>query len=268
VQYASTALVMLAAGATSVTVPVAAIIAGSGGNASANAVTQMLSNVGYPLFVTASSAMVNGASAETPSVTLSRVTAVQATFGLCSPLAIANACVGVRGSGGSVCKFANCYEPWIAAGTGAGSGTAGYTVYVDDGTGNASSDLISAIAATLLGNTAANQSGYRPCGVPWTVQAVTPILANVSVSGTLLSVAPTSQISSSIVTQINNYFNALQISATATQSQIAAQAADAGLGYFTNLSVSLYLNGSTTAVSSLSAAGSSRVILNTLNVTV
>jgi hypothetical protein len=267
-QYQTTIDTTISVGGTGATASISALIGGAAGNAPADSVTQILSNIGYPLYVNNAAPITNGASAEAPSVTLARLAAAQAKLGLCSPTAVANACVGVRGSGGTVCQFASCWEPWITAGSGSGSGTAGFTVFIDDGSGGAQPDLISACAAYLLGSAATNTSGYRPAGVPYTVSGVTPIYANVGVTGTLLPSASPSQVAVAVQTQVQNYFAALQITNTAAQSQIAAAAADAGLGYFSSLTVSLTYASGGSSVPSITCGPPNRVILSTLTVSV
>ncbi len=162
----------------------------------------------------------------------------------------------------------NCFEPWLAAGSGAGSGTAGFTLYVDNGTGTASSGLVAAVQAFITGSATSNQSGYRPAGVPFTVSGTTPVYATVTVSGLLLpGLLSTGAVVSTVTANIQSYFDSLGIApAAAYQPQIAGQAADAGLGAFQSLTVSLYYSGSGTSVPVVSGATGTRVILSSLTV--
>jgi len=178
-----------------------------------------------------------------------------------------------------VCWNGQCYEPWIAAGSGAGSGTAGYTVYIDNGTGGASAALIAATQAWLSGSQIANQSGFRPAGVPYTVSGVTPVYATVVVSGTLFpGLFGSGSVAAAAVSGITAYFNTLGICAPnssgvplnyALQPQVAAAAADAGLGSFSSLTVNLYYTASSgSAVSLVSGGVGTRVILSSLSVNI
>jgi hypothetical protein len=167
-------------------------------------------------------------------------------------------------------RFASNYEPWLAAGTGAGSGTAGFTLYVDNGTGGASSSLLAAVTALLNGSAATQQNGYRPVGVPYSVQAVTPVYASASVSGTLYpGLLATGSVTPAVTSGITSYFNSLGIApAAAYQSQVAAAAGDAGLGAFSALTVNLYYSGSSTPVPVVSGGVGTRVILAGLTVSI
>lgn len=265
IQFSTLADATLISGASSVSTGVQAVVAGTGGNVSAGTINQLISSLGYTLFVTNSGATGGGLAAETSSQAMARFAAAAASLGLSSPVAVANACIGVSYSG-EVVRYAACVEPWIEAGTGPGSGTAGFNVYLDNGTGTAGSGLISAVETKLRGDYATQQSGYRPAGVPYTVAAVSPVYADVVVSGTVLSVVQASTIETAVDSSIRSYFSALGFQEPAEQSQIAAAAANAGLGYFGALTVSLYYSGSGTAVQSVTGASNSRIILNSLTV--
>lgn len=268
VQFATTAAATLASGTTSIDVGVIATTAGSNGNVSASGITGTpLTSLSYPLYVANGAATGGGSNAGSQSNALAQFTARAAALGLCSPVAIANAVIGVSVSGETV-QFGAVYEPWIAAGSGAGSGTAGFTVYVDDGTGTASAGLVAAVQTFLTGSAASGTSGFRPAGVPYTVSATTAVYANVGVTGTLYpGLFSTGTVYSSIVSSIQSYFNALGISpAAAYQPQVAAQAADAGVGAFSSLTVSLYYSGSGTPVAVVSGGVGTRVILGALDI--
>lgn len=264
---------VLASGTASVNVGAQANAIGTAGNVPALAIGGTpLTSVGWPLFVQNSAPMEGGANAGTPSQALALFASTVAKLGRVSPIAVANAPVGVTVSGtGETVEYAWTYEPWIAAGTGAGSGTAGYTVFIDDGTGGASSNLIAAVTAYLTGNTALNQDGYRPIGVPFTVSAAVPVYAVVGVTGVVYPgiVAPAT-VQASVVANVEAYFASLgsALLDPAEQPQIAAEAANAGQGLFQSLAVSLFYSGSPTAVPSVTGSYMNRVILNGLSVSV
>lgn len=276
IQFATTVAAILASGTNSVNVGVIAFNSGgANGNVPAGAIIgNPLTPVGYPLFVTNSAATEGGTNAGSQSNALALFTAKANSLGLCSPVAIANAAIGVQASGtGEIVMFANCFEPWLAAGSGAGSGTAGFTLYVDNGTGTASSSLIAAAQAWITGSVATNQSGYRPGGVPFTVAAVTPVYASVGVTGVLTpGLLATGFVYGAVVSGITNYFNNLPIapapggSDIAWQPQIAGQVADAGLSAYQSLTVSLYYFGSGVPVTEVSGGVGTRIILSDMSI--
>ena len=281
IQFTTYNPVTLASGTNSITAGVLALQPGIAGNVVASAITGTpLTSIGYPLYVTNANATAGGANAGSQSTALALFTAKAASLGLCTPVSIANAVVGVVATGtGETVQFGAVYESWIAAGSGAGSGTAGYTVYIDNGTGGASAALIAATQAYLTGNQLTNQSGFRPAGVPYTVSGVTPVYATVVVSGTLFpGLFGSGSVAAAAVSGITAYFNTLGVCAPnssgiplnyALQPQVAAAAADAGLGAFSSLTVNLYYTASSGSTVALVSGGvGTRVILSSLSVNI
>lgn len=179
-------------------------------------------------------------------------------------LTVDNHIIYVRRNGKS-CWVGQCYEGWLAAGSGAGSGIAGYTVYIDNGSGGASTNLINAVIAKLNGNAALGQRGYRDAGVPYAVDAVIPVGSVVNVEAAVNTFGNWDTVSGSIGNAITAYYDTLNFGISAEQAQIAAAAADAGAGVLSSLSVSLaYLTASGTAVTAVSGQGFNRVILSSL----
>lgn len=280
-QFATLQAATLASGTTSVDIGVAASVAGSAGNVAASAITGTpLTSIGYPLNVVNAVATAGGNDAGTQSLALAQFTARAASLGLSSPVAVANAPVGVVATGtGETVAFAACFEPWLAAGSGIGSGTAGFTVYIDNGTGGASASLVTAVQAWLTGSAVSGQSGFRPAGVPYAVSGVAPVYAAVAVSGTLLSgLFGSGGIAAAVASGVTNYFNNLGISVplptgtplnSASQPQVAAAVSDAGLGAFTSLVVNLYYASNFgVPVPSVSGGVGTRVILSSLSVSI
>jgi len=263
---------ILASGTSSLITGIAAVAPGALGNVAPGDITGTpLTSIGYPLYVTNTTATAGGADAGTQSSALALFATKISSLGLASPVAVANAAIGVVATGtGEIVRYASNYEPWLAAGSGAGSGTAGFTLYVDNGTGGASASLLTAVRNFITGSANAGQSGYRPAGVPWTVAAVTPVYASAVVSGTLYpGLLATGSVAPAVTSGITAYFNSIGISpAAAYQPQIAAQAADAGVGAFQSLTVSLYYSGSSTPVPVVSGAVGTRVILAGLSVSI
>lgn len=272
VQFSTLVSTILASGTASIIAGITATVAGAVGNVASGAITGTpLTSIGYPLYVTNTGPTAGGSDTGTQSSALALFTAKVASLGLASPVAVANAAIGVVATGtGEVVRYSSVYESWLAAGSGAGSGTAGFTLYVDNGTGGASTSLLTAVRNWINGSAAAGQSGYRPAGVPWSVVAVTPVFASAAVSGTLYpGLLATGSVAPAVTSGITSYFNSIGIApAAAYQPQIAAQAADAGLGAFQALTVSLYYSGSSTPVPVVSGAVGTRVVLASLSVSI
>lgn len=269
VQFQTTAAVTISVGTGSITVPVAALNAGTAGNVPAASITQIISGLVYPLFITNAAPTSGGANAPSVANSLALFAAQIAAIGLSSPVAIANAAYGVSYGAENV-QFSTLFEPWIAAGSGAGSGTAGWTLYIDNGTGTASSGLINAVIAKLNGGTVSGASnasgaiGYRDAGVPYVVDAVTPTYAYVSVSASVVSGASVSLTSGAIAAAVSGYFS-LPFGASAERANIDAVVGNATQGNLTALAIALSASsGSFSDTPTVSTAVTGRVILGWL----
>jgi len=264
VQFQTTETVTLASGTTSISGTIVAVQPGLTGNVSVGSITNLISALPYPLFVNNTTPTLGGANAELPSQTLARFTAKVLSLGLASPVAIANASIGiVAGTTTETVKFATVYEPWtvnIASG-------AGFSVYIDNGSGSASTTLINSVASVLNGSFALNESGYRPAGVPYSVNAVVPVYASVIVSGTAIIPTQASLIQSSISSTVISYFGGLPFGQSVTTSDLIATSSSIGAGLLSSLSVTLYDN-SGTIVTSISPLAYGRVILTSVTVNI
>jgi uncharacterized phage protein gp47/JayE len=262
IQYQTTSAVTIPSGSSSVTATIEAINAGSSGNVSAGSVSIITTTQAFYLTVTNPAAITNGSDAETPAQTFARFTAVVAALGQASPVSIANACIGVTAdSGAEVVRYANVYEPWITSM--ANPLPVGFQVYIDDGSGTASADLITAATTVLMGNAAENMSGYHPAGVPFTVNSGTPVTSTVTVTATLTDSTLEASLQAAVTTAVNNYYSTLGYAATCEVIQIIAAVANVLSGYVTSLDVILY-NSSSTSVQSITATYAQRVILSGL----
>lgn len=272
IQFQTLANAVLASGTASISAGVAATVAGAAGNVSAGSITGTpLTSIGYPLYVTNTLATAGGSDAGSQSSALGVFNARVNSLGLASPVAVANSAIGLVSSGtGEVVQYASVYEPWLAAGSGAGSGVSSFTLYVDNGTGGASPSLLATVIDWLNGSVTAGQSGYRPVGVPFTVSAVTPVYASATVSGVVFpGFLLASAVSQAVASGVTAYFNGLGIApAAAYQSQIAGAAADAGMSAFQSLTVNLYYSGSGTPTPVVSGGVGTRVILANLTVNI
>jgi hypothetical protein len=272
VQFSTILQTVLASGTATIVTGIIANTPGAAGNVASGAIVgSPLTSIGYPLYVSNQIATTGGSDAGTQSTALALFTSKIASLGLSSPVAVANAAIGVVASGTSeTVQFSSVYEPWIAAGSGAASGVAGFTVFVDNGTGGASPGLLAAVRLWLNGSVTTGNSGFRPAGIPYTVAAVTPVFASATVAGALFpGLLTTGSVVPAVTNGVTNYFNTLGIApAAAYQPQIAAQAADAGLGAFQSLTVNLYYAGTSTPVPVVSGGVGTRVILTSLSVNI
>ena len=264
-QFQTTSAVTLSSGSASVNATVSAIIAGSAGNVAAGAVTTIVSGLTYPLYVSNAAAITGGSNAESPSTTLSRFTAKVLSIGLASPVAIANACVGVQPSGSTeTVYYATVYEPWVYQSV--GSQVAGFTVYIDNGSGTASSALISAVTTVLNGNYLTGALGFRDAGVPYSVAAVTPIYYSVTVTGTLSDSTQDAAAQLAVTAALQAYSLTLNFGTTVQLSQITAQVGDILANLATSFTVTL-LNSSSASVTSIAIPVTQRAVLSSTSVT-
>ncbi len=265
VQFSTVSGVTLVSGASTVDSSIAAVVGGTLGNVPIGSISQLVTGLLYPLFVTNSVATSGGANIEQLSQTVARFSAAVSAIGLSSPVAIANAAIGVISSGTSeVVRYSTVYEPFLYAGSGAGSGTAGYSLIIDNGTGTASASLISAVTSVIDGNPSSGQVGYRDAGVPYSVLAVSGTPVVVGVSGVVSSSTTTTVVSGLITQAVSGYFQ-LPFGTSAQQAEIAQAVGNSVLGLMTTLSVSLYASGSPTAVSGITISASGRIIIGSLN---
>ncbi|MDE3023553.1 MAG: baseplate J/gp47 family protein [Pseudomonadota bacterium] len=264
ISFQTTAAATIPQGGTSVTVGIIALTSGITGNVNANTITNIVTGLSYTLFCNNYSATSNGAAAESPSATFARFTSAIAAIGLGTPVSIANACIGVSVSGtGEEVQYANCFEPWAYYGT----QTPGYTVYIDNGSGAASYDLISQVKSNLNGVQGTSTLGYRPAGVPYSVSGVTPVYSSVIVSGTSTNSNLNPALTQNAVNAIQSTYASLSFSQTLLLSEIIAEIADSTAPYLTNLAVYLQ-NVSGVSVSGITTLFNERNILQTYTVNI
>jgi hypothetical protein len=264
VQFQTSETITLLSGTTSVSGTVIATQPGLTGNVPAGSITTIISALPYPLFVTNPAPTTGGANAELPSQTFARLTSKILSFGLASPVAIANACIGIQAPNSTeTVVFATVYEPWTVT---PASG-AGFDVYVDNGSGSASSSLLSAVTSVLNGSFALNESGYRPAGVPYTVNAVVPVYASVSVSGTVLVANQATLLQSSISNSVTAFFGGNPFGGSVTVSDLIAVVSNVSGNLLSSFGVTLY-DSSGTSVNSVTPLAYGRVILTQVNVSI
>lgn len=264
IQFSTTQTVTLASGTSSVNVPIVAVVGGTTGNVVSGSIKQIITGLIYPLAVINSAATGGGTDPEQLSQTLARFSATVNSIGLSSPVAVANAALGVTNAATSeVVLYSTCYEGWVAAGSGAGSGTAGFQIFIDNGFGTAGSGLVSAVTSKLNGNQAGGFVGYRPAGVPYAVLPVTGTPVNVGVSGIISSLTTTGIVSGLIMNAVNSYLS-LPFGGTVQQAPLAQAVGNSILGLTTSLTVGLYASGSSIAVTGIGVSPYGRIVLGTL----
>lgn len=248
---------ILAAGESYIDVPALANVSGTSSNVSALTLTTLSSSLGYPLYVTNPSAASGGSAAETPAQTMARFAAKVASVGGGTPLGVASAAIGVT-YGSETVKFATCYEPWLEEGT----DEAGYTVFVDNGAGSASAGLTAAVEVVLNGSNSTNL-GYRPAGVPYSVEAVNPVTYSVSVSGSLRDSGNSSIVGSAVSDAISAYESSLNFGTNVTLAAITGSIVNAVTGYTSTLTVDL-LDSTGSSATSISVGPKNRAVLSSL----
>lgn len=258
----------LTAGTSSVTANISAVNAGVAGNVGASAITVLttpLQSVLYPINLTSTA---GGLNAESVQQTASRFANVVASLQLSSPQAIASAVIGTT-TGTEQVKYSTVYEPWLTQG--AGPYTTGFTVFVDNGAGTASSALLSAVSNLINGDVVNFlTTGYRPAGVPFAVSAVGPVNVNVSVNATAIGAVANSTLISNLITNaVNNYFVSLNFGISAQLPFLSTQISNSVANDVSSLAVQLFLSSAPTSpVSAVAAPATGRIVLNSLSITV
>jgi intein/homing endonuclease/uncharacterized phage protein gp47/JayE len=136
--------------------------------------------------------------------------------------------------------------------------------YIDNGSGTASTNLINAVSQYLSTGGAA---GFRPAGVPYSVVAVTPVIANVLIIATSINPSFITTIQTAVTQAVNAYFSSLLFGTPAQLTQLTAAVANVTFGDVSNLSVSL-LNASNVSVPSIIPTTVQRVILKVATISI
>jgi uncharacterized phage protein gp47/JayE len=266
IQFTTLTDVIMASGTSSVGVVAQAVIAGSTGNVPTGSITQIASSLPYPLQVRNAAPATGGIDIETPPQTMARFTAVVSSIGRADPVSVANACIGVTVTGTSEkVVWSTCYEPWIIAANQGLTLVPGFQVYVDNGSGAASPALLAAVGVQLNGSQARGQEGYRPAGVPYTVNAVQPVNASVTVSGVAVLSGLDAALNAAVTSAVTVYFAGLAFGQAATLTSLIAVVANQVAGNVTTLNVVLN-SAAGVAVPSVTPPGTGRVILSAVTV--
>ena len=225
---------VIASAVSSVTVTVAASIAGSGGNVSAgqiNTITQALPGVDT---VSNAAAFVNGSNAESDPALRTRFIAFVASLSKATKGAIGYAITSLQSGMTYVIVENQTYS---------GTTQMGYFyVVVDDGTGAPGSGLLSKVSNAI--------DAVRPVCSTFGVFAPVVVNANVSMLITTAAGYDHTALVGLVGTAIRNYINALSLGQTLTYSRLAQVAYDASPGVINVTSVTL--NGGTADVTATS----------------
>jgi hypothetical protein len=261
-QFQTTQVATLAVGATGVSIPAECVTAGTIGNITASAVTNILSSLSYgPLLVTNLAPFSGGINAESVQQTLARFTAKVTSIVGASPAALANSLIGIQASGSAEkVAYATCYEPWVIQQQLSEPVTPGYVMIVDNGTGTASSSLLQTVSGILNPTPSAP---LRPAGVPYQVQAVNPTDGSVVITGSAISTSFDDTLDALAFAAVQSYQASLNFGDVAELSQLNAVVANSTVGLTTSLTVGLF-NVSGGAVSTLTPPATGRVVFTTI----
>ena len=211
----------LAAGISSITVPVAAQVPGSAGNVQAATVTLLATAVPGVDAVVNASPFTNGLDAETDAAFRARFQSFIQSRSRATPWAVGYAVATVQqGLQYTVQENVNT----------AGSPVMGsFVVTVDDGSGNPSSALLSAVRSAV--------DLVRPIGSVFTVQSPTIVPAAVTLSILAAVGAAKPSVVANVSAALAAYVNALPVGASLSLTRLAqvAYAADPGVQNVTNL---------------------------------
>lgn len=264
VQFVSTAASTLFSGTTNVSnIPIQSVSTGSDTNVSSGTINQISTGLAYPLAVTNPLPTTGGEDAEGASETLARFTAFVDSLGLCSPLAVVSSVIGVSYEQ-EIVYYASCFEPWITAVLNQQTPSSGYQIFIDDSSGSASSNLVTAVTNFL---TSGGTVGYRPAGVPFWVYSGSGVPATVVVTATSVNSNNAAALQTAITQAIQTYFASLNFGDTAESTQMVANIANVSFGQLSSLSVTLE-NATYQSVSTIASSYSGRVILQGYSVTV
>lgn len=215
----------LAAGAASITVPVAATVAGTAGNVDAGTISLLTSPIGGIDTVVNGSAATGGADAETDADLRGRFPLYLASLAQATKAAVSYAVSQVRPG--------LTFE--ILEGAEAAAFGRDFVVVVSDGGTTPSSALINAVGAAI--------EPVRALGVTWAVVAGTTTVASVSLAISTAPGANHASVVATVAAAIQAYINGMEMGETLAYSRLA-QIAYAASPSVTNVT-SILLNGGT-----------------------
>jgi uncharacterized phage protein gp47/JayE len=209
VVFETTADASMAIGTANVSVAVKAVTSGTTGNVSAGTVTTIVSSVDADS-VTNSSAMSGGVDAETTSQMLSRFRSYIMGLSKSNKYGIMYAALlntSVRSA--SVLEHfppkSNLYN---------------FTLYIDDGNGSASSEMIAVVKNIIDGDGTQTNPGYRAAGINCDILAPTILYQAVTATITVNYDVDVDEAKSTLGSAITSYINSLVLGETLIRSQL------------------------------------------------
>lgn len=218
---------LLNAGIGTITLPVAAVVAGTGGNVQAGSVTQIGSAIAGVDTVVNQIAFSGGLDAESDQAFRARFGNYLASLSRATSGAVNEAIAGVQ-QGLSAAVFENVSQ--------SGAVQMGFfVVTVDDGSGHPPPSLIQTVQQAV--------DAVRPIGTSFAVQGPVVLQANVSMTLTLQAGAVQAAAVASVMSAVTAYINALGVGSPLPYSRLAQIAYDAAPSVV-NVS-NILLNGAT-----------------------
>ncbi len=206
IRFITTASATLAAGSTSVSVPVVAVLSGTTGNVAAGTITQFVTAVPGIDTVTNPTAFTNGVNPESDSAVRARFVTYIASLQKGTRLAVQAAILGVQQG-----LTYNLVEFQTESGA---SALAYFYVVVNDGTGNPSSTLLHTIYNAI--------DVVKAAGIQFNVYGPTAVTVNIGMTVTIAAGYQFASVQSAIETAIDQYLAALPIDGTLYWSQLYA----------------------------------------------
>ena len=260
--FTTTSPATIPAESLSISAPIESTQTGTLYNVAAGSITQLLSTLPVSMTVNNAAPTSGGTNNPSPSTLIAILNNTILSYETGTPAGIAAAAYGVSLSDGETALYTTVYEPWVAQLTAGVTITAspGYTVYIDNGSGSASTNLLQAVLNKLNGT-----PQYVPAGVPFSVLAVTPVDVDVVVDAVTTTAYANSipYISTLITNSVNRYFDSLQFGDTVDGNAMEVNIVNATSGLLQSASVTL------TPPTPVSVPAYQRGLLNilTLNVT-
>ena len=206
VQFVTSSAATLPAGSTSVSVPVVAVLPGTGGNVSVGAISQFVTAVPGIDTVTNPTAFSNGVDPESDNAVRSRFIVYISSIQKGTTLAVTAAVLGVQQ--GLTYKLTEFFSQ-----TGVAT-PAYFYVVVNDGTGNPSSTLLSTIYNAI--------DAVKAAGVQFNVYGPTAVTVDIGMTVTIAAGYQFAAVQTAIETAIDDQIAALGIGGTLFWSQLYA----------------------------------------------
>lgn len=227
--YTSNQNTILPANATSVQVLCTSNVLGSAGNTPENTITQLVSAVPNITSITNNAPIINGDDQESDAARISRFQNYILSLSRGTIIALESAAqnVNLTDANGNILEKVSqalVVEPFL---TDSGKPIGQIQIYVDNGSGTASSTLVNQVSNVIFGYVDSNgfeHPGYLAAGVEAKVIAVTPFTVNVTCTLTLQPGANAGTVSTNAQTAMTTYIQSLTISQPVLIAQLTSAA--------------------------------------------